>query len=35
MAGVVITATPLLLVFLVLQRRFIEGLTAGSVKDVG
>jgi multiple sugar transport system permease protein len=35
MAGVVITATPLLLVFLVLQRRFIEGLTAGSVKDAG
>jgi multiple sugar transport system permease protein len=35
MAGVVFTATPLLLVFLALQRRFIEGLTAGSVKDVG
>jgi multiple sugar transport system permease protein len=35
MAGTVLTAAPLILMFLVLQRRFIEGLTAGSVKDVG
>ena len=35
MAGVVVAAGPLILVFFVLQRRFIEGLTAGSVKDVG
>ena len=35
MAGTVVTALPLLIVFLVLQRRFIEGLTAGSVKDAG
>jgi ABC-type glycerol-3-phosphate transport system permease component len=32
MAGTAITAVPLILVFLVLQRRFIEGLTAGAVK---
>ena len=35
MAGTVIAAGPMILVFLVLQRRFIEGLTAGAVKDVG
>ena len=35
MAGTVITAAPLILIFLLLQRRFIEGLTAGAVKDVG
>lgn len=35
MAGTVLVALPLILVFLVLQRRFIEGLTAGAVKDVG
>ena len=35
MAGTVITAVPLILIFLLLQRRFIEGLTAGAVKDVG
>ena len=33
MAGTIIAAAPLILVFLVLQRRFIEGLTAGAVKD--
>lgn len=33
MAGAVVTTLPMLLVFAVLQRRFIEGLTAGSVKD--
>jgi len=35
MAGTVVTVVPLLIVFLILQRRFIEGLTAGSVKDAG
>jgi ABC-type glycerol-3-phosphate transport system permease component len=35
MAGTVITAAPLIIIFLLLQRRFIEGLTAGAVKDVG
>ena len=34
MAGAVITVIPMILIFVVLQRRFIEGLTAGSVKDV-
>lgn len=34
MAGTVLVALPMILVFLVLQRRFIEGLTAGAVKDV-
>ncbi len=34
MAGAVITAIPMILIFIVLQRRFVEGLTAGSVKDV-
>lgn len=35
MAGTVVAVAPMVVVFLVLQRRFIEGLTAGSVKDVG
>ncbi len=35
MAGTVVVAAPMILAFLVLQRRFIEGLTAGAVKDVG
>ncbi len=34
MAGTIITAVPLIVVFLLMQRRFIEGLTAGAVKDV-
>jgi multiple sugar transport system permease protein len=34
MAGTVVAVAPMVLVFLVLQRRFIEGLTAGAVKDV-
>lgn len=34
MAGTVLAAGPMIVVFLVLQRQFIEGLTAGSVKDV-
>jgi ABC-type glycerol-3-phosphate transport system permease component len=32
MAGTVISAGPMILVFIFLQRRFIEGLTAGAVK---
>ena len=32
MAGTALTAGPMILVFLILQRRFIEGLTAGSLK---
>jgi len=32
MAGTVVTAAPMILIFLLLQRRFIEGLTAGAVK---
>jgi multiple sugar transport system permease protein len=32
MAGTTITAIPMIIVFLLLQRRFIEGLTAGAVK---
>ena len=32
MAGTTVAAAPLILVFLALQRRFIEGLTAGAVK---
>jgi len=32
MAGTCVTAAPMILVFLALQRRFIEGLTAGAVK---
>jgi multiple sugar transport system permease protein len=35
MAGTVVAVAPLVVVFLVLQRRFIEGLTAGAVKDAG
>ena len=35
MAGTVLTILPMLLVFAVLQRRFIEGLTAGAVKGSG
>ena len=35
MAGTVVAVAPMVLVFLFLQRRYIEGLTAGSVKDVG
>jgi multiple sugar transport system permease protein len=34
MAGSVVTALPMVLVFVVLQRQFIEGLTAGSGKDL-
>lgn len=33
MAGTVLTALPMIVLFLILQRRFIEGLTAGSVKE--
>ena len=32
MAGTTLTAIPLIIIFLLLQRQFIEGLTAGSVK---
>jgi len=32
MAGTVVTAMPMIVVFLVLQRRFIEGLTRGAIK---
>ena len=32
MAGTVLTALPMILVFLILQRQFIEGMTAGAVK---
>ncbi len=32
MAGTTVTAAPMIVIFLILQRRFIEGLTAGSVK---
>jgi len=34
MAGSVVTALPMVLVFVVLQRQFIEGLTAGTGKDL-
>lgn len=34
MAGSVVTALPMVIVFIVLQRQFIEGLAAGSGKDV-
>jgi multiple sugar transport system permease protein len=34
MAGSVVTALPMVLIFIVLQRQFIEGLTAGSGKDL-
>jgi ABC-type glycerol-3-phosphate transport system permease component len=33
MAGTVLTALPMILVFLLAQRRFIEGMTAGAVKQ--
>lgn len=33
MAGVVVTAVPMIIVFVVLQRRFIEGITSGAVKE--
>ena len=29
------TVMPMVVIFLVMQRRFIEGLTAGAVKDGG
>jgi multiple sugar transport system permease protein len=32
MAGTVLTALPMILVFLILQRQFIAGMTAGAVK---
>jgi ABC-type glycerol-3-phosphate transport system permease component len=32
MAGTVLAAAPMILIFLLLQRRFIEGLTVGAVK---
>jgi multiple sugar transport system permease protein len=35
MAGSVVTALPMVIVFIVLQRQFIEGLTAGAAKDLG
>ena len=35
MAGAVVTALPMIVIFVVMQRRFIEGLTAGVGKDVG
>jgi multiple sugar transport system permease protein len=35
MAGAVITVIPMLAVFAVLQRRFVEGLTSGAVKGTG
>ncbi len=34
MAGAVITALPMIVIFVAMQRRFIEGLTAGSGKDI-
>ena len=33
MAGTVLTALPMILVFLVMQRQFIAGMTAGAVKQ--
>ncbi|MEO8094276.1 MAG: carbohydrate ABC transporter permease [Pseudolysinimonas sp.] len=33
MAATVLTALPMIVLFVILQRRFIEGLTAGSVKE--
>jgi multiple sugar transport system permease protein len=35
MAGAVVTALPMIVIFVLMQRRFIEGLTAGVGKDVG
>jgi ABC-type glycerol-3-phosphate transport system permease component len=34
MAGAVITAVPMIVIFVLMQRRFIEGLTAGAAKDL-
>lgn len=34
MAGAVVTALPMVIIFIILQRQFIEGLAAGSGKDV-
>jgi ABC-type glycerol-3-phosphate transport system permease component len=33
MAGMVLTALPMILVFLFMQRQFIEGMTAGALKE--
>ncbi len=33
MAGTVLTALPMILVFLFMQRQFIEGMTAGALKE--
>ena len=33
MAGTVLTALPMILVFLLMQRQFIEGMTAGAIKE--
>lgn len=33
MAGTVLTALPMIIVFLLMQRQFIEGMTAGAVKE--
>ena len=32
MAGTVLASAPMIVIFLLLQRRFIEGLTVGAVK---
>ena len=32
MAGAVVTAVPMIVIFIVAQRKFIDGLTAGSTK---
>jgi ABC-type glycerol-3-phosphate transport system permease component len=32
MAGTVLASLPMIVIFIMLQRRFIEGLTAGAVK---
>jgi ABC-type glycerol-3-phosphate transport system permease component len=33
MAGTVLTALPMIVVFLLMQRQFIAGMTAGAVKE--
>jgi ABC-type glycerol-3-phosphate transport system permease component len=33
MAGTVLAALPMILVFLFMQRQFIEGMTAGALKE--
>jgi ABC-type glycerol-3-phosphate transport system permease component len=33
MAGTVLTALPMIIVFLFMQRQFIEGMTAGALKE--